>query len=331
MAKGKASSIQEVSRLAGVSVATVSRVIHQNGRFSAATEERVREAMRQLDYHPNALAQGLRTRSMPIVGIIVPDILDDNYALMIQTAQDYLFQKGYTAVLFNSKEDGKLTQSFVDTMRNQNVSGLIYVPDSRNVAVDLHGIPTVFFDREPRFPAHARCAQVRVDNIACARAGIDWLVERGSRRILMLGDRLNISTHQERMQGALDRLHQLSMQETGIVRVDPQRTSEAIETMERLLDDGLSFDAIFATSVRLTIGAMHVLKVRGISPEQVTMLGIGEHRLHRYGLLRYLAIREPLYEMSSAAAETMVALIGESQTVRRVQSFAAVCLKDAAH
>ena len=324
----KASSIEEVSHLAGVSVATVSRVIHQNGRFSAATEERVREAMRQLDYHPNKLAQGLRTRSMPIIGIIVPDILDDSYALMIQTAQDYLFQNGFTAVVFNSKEDGRLTQGFVETMRAQNVSGFIYVPDSRNVEVDLHGIPTVFFDRMPRFTTHPHCAQIHLDNKSCAMAGIDWLLERNCRRILIMGDRLNISSHQERMQAAQERLRDVSMEEVAILRVDPQRTTEASEVLGHILDEGLVFDAIFSTSIRITIGALHILTKRRIPKDQVTVLGIGEHRLHRYGLLDYLAIREPLYDMANAAAQAMVGLIDPNNTLDPEQTFQALCVKE---
>ena len=98
-------SIQEVSRLSGVSMATVSRVIHQkDGHFSQATGQRVREVMQRLNYVPDAVAQGMRMQFMPIVGIIVPDIMDENYALMVRTIQSELYTLGYTTIIFNSNE-----------------------------------------------------------------------------------------------------------------------------------------------------------------------------------------------------------------------------------
>ena len=87
MSTDKRATIREVSEYSGVSIATVSRVIHQNGRFSAETEKRVRDAMAALHYEPDVIARGMRMQAMPTVGVIVPDILDDGMALMMRTVQ----------------------------------------------------------------------------------------------------------------------------------------------------------------------------------------------------------------------------------------------------
>ena len=315
MSREKKPSIQEVSRLSGVSVATVSRVIHQNGRFSAETERRVREVMEQLHYRPDSIAQGMRMRTMPIAGIIVPDILDERYGQMVRTAQQTLFTNGYSAVVFNSNESGAQTQRFIDSMESQHAGGLIYVPDSRETQVSLRGIPTVFFEREPDFEPDAAHIQICMNDFDSARTAMQRLLDDGLKRIVLLGSSMPISTMQHRMEGALEKLKDAGLEPAAILRVDPQRTSEAVTAMEQLMQSGTDFDAVFSISQRLTVGA---LKVLNDSQSRKPVLGMGQLRLHRYGLLDYLAVREPIDDMACAAAEAVIQLMkGESSLPSR--------------
>lgn len=308
-----------------MSIATVSRVIHQNGRFSPATEKRVRDAMKELDFSPNLMAQGLHRTVMPFVGIIVPDLLDDTYALMIQAVQDHILASGYVAEVFTTKEDGLLAQQFVRKLASQNASGVIYVPDSRNsdVSIDFRGMPTVFFEREPHFAPPARSTQISLDNAACGRQAARLLLNRGARRIILLGDSLNISNHQQRMQAVRDELGRDSVEPCLTLTVDPQRTTEAQHAMDEALDDGCRADAVLCTSIRLTIGALTSLKNHNIGSDQVTVLGIGEHRLHKYGILNYLAVQEPIQEMADAAAQALMRMIASESDVPEIKPFQA--------
>lgn len=318
MSREKKPSMQEVSRLSGVSVATVSRVIHQNGRFSAETERRVREVMEQLHYRPDAIAQGMRMRTLPIVGIIVPDILDERYGHMVRTAQQSLFTNGYSTIVFNSNESGAQTQRFIDSLESQHASGLIYVPDSRETHVSLNGLPTVFFEREPAFAPDAPCVQLVMNDFDSAREAVQRLIGRGRTSIVLLGSALEISSMQQRMEGALAALDEAGIAPAAVLKVDPQRTSEAVSAMEALMDSSAFFDAVFSISTRLTVGALKVLNDRGWPHEKSAVLGMGQHRLHRYGLLDYTAVREPIEAMSLAAADAIVQLMkGESAPVGR--------------
>jgi len=299
--------------MSGVSVATVSRVIHQNGRFSQETEKRVREVMQRLNYVPDVIAQGMRTRFMPIVGIIVPDIMDENYALMVRTMQSELFAKGYSTVIFNSNEDSALSQHFVNTLMMQRACGLLYVPDSRGEGIDPEGVPIVYFDRRPKGVQLENSVIVETDNCFGAKNAVSRLIESGHLNIALLSDNLDVSSHQERIRGYYMALQEAGLQPGPAFLVDPQRTSEAIAILEKALDDGLAFDSIFCTSIRLTIGALAVLKRAGFLEHQTAVLGFGEHRLHRYGLLPYMAVHEPIIEMSIVAAEQLIGLIGGKQ------------------
>lgn len=321
MSREKKVSMQEVSRLSGVSVATVSRVIHQNGRFSAETERRVREVMEQLHYTPDAIAQGMRMRSMPIVGIIVPDILDERYGEMMRTAQQQLFTHGYSAVVFNSSESGAHSQRFIDSMQSQHASGLIYVPDSRETQVRLHAIPTVFFERAPAFSPDTRCVQIAMNDMESAQAAMQRLVDAGRRRIVLLGSSLPISSMQHRMEGALRTLQEAGLSPAAVLKVDPQRTSEAVRAMEAFLQSGQPFDAVLSISNRLTVGALKVLNDHGISRKSAAVVGMGQIRLHRYGLLDYEAMREPIQDMACAAADAIVQLMKKGDEIPRDLTF----------
>lgn len=321
-------SIRDVSKLAGVSVATVSRVIHQNGRFSAETERQVRKAMEQLNYRPNRMAQGLRMKVMPIIGILVPDVLDEHYALMIHAVQEQLLPRGYLLQVFNTRGDGALAQQFIDMMLDHNAYGLIYVPDCINTQVSLGGLPTIFLERKPCFTPDADWMQVSMDNEACGREAAQWLLSLECKRILMIGDKMGISSQQMIMTGVLEELNAAGFQPIGTLRVDPQRTTEAIAALDEALSAGLQPDAILCTTSRLTIGALQVMKSRGIGPDQMTVMGIGEHRLHRYGLIEYKAVREPLQEMAEAAALSLLDLHDNQSLSGKELSFRSCCLKD---
>ena len=380
-------SIQDVSRQAGVSVATVSRVIHQNGRFSAETEKRVRKAMEELSYRPNRMAQGLRMQVMPIVGILVPDVLDEHYALMIHTVQQLLIPRGYLLQAFNTRGDGTLAQQCISMMVDHKAFGLIYVPDYINTQVSLCGLPTVFLEHRPLFRPDAPWVQVSMDNDRCGRDAARWLLSLGRKRVLLIGDRMGISSQQEMMAGVCAELEAAGIRPVQTLRGNPQRTTEAIAALEEALSGdnyaspseaqpkgisgdpsearpngrsgdpsearpngisgdpseawpngrsgdpsgtqpaGLLPDAILCTTSRLTVGALRVLKDRHISPDQTVVLGIGEHRLHRYGLIDYLAVREPLTEMAEAATRTLLSLHDTSTLSSQTLTFPCTCLK----
>ncbi len=302
-------SMQEVSRLSGVSIATVSRVIHKSGRYSSATEQRVREVMRQLNYTPDVVAQGMRMHSMPIVGIIVPDIMDENYALMVRTMQSELYRNGYSVSIFNTNEDSTLAQHFVRMLKTQRASGIVYVPDRNGEAAEMEGIPTIFFDRRPRNPQPDNSVVVECDNYGGAEKAVSRLVADQCTRIALLSDERNISSHQDRIRGYRSALEAAGLAPGPEYLVDPQRTSEAIAALDGVFINGLPFDSIFCTSIRLTIGALTVLHQANFTLHDAPVLGFGEHRLHRYGLLPYRAIREPIEEMAATAARELLQLM----------------------
>ena len=166
-----------------------------------------------------------------------------------------------------------------------------------------------------------------MENEACGREAARWLLSLGCRRVLVIGDSMGISGQQEMMDGIRGELDAAGLTPVETLRVNPQRTTEAIAALEKALSSGLEPDAVLCTTSRLTVGALRVLKDRNIPPERTGVLGIGEHRLHRYGLIDYLAVREPLTEMAGAAARSLLKLQDDRSLSGREMTFPCTCLR----
>lgn len=140
--------IKEIARLANTSVATVSRVINQNGRFSKETEQRVRDVIKEYGYQPNMLAKGLRQDRLKVIGVVVADITSSFFSGIVREIERELFQRGYMTVLCDTYEYETVESSFVDMLRNMRFSGIIYVGGKRTQSI-FEELPVVYVDARP--------------------------------------------------------------------------------------------------------------------------------------------------------------------------------------
>ena len=104
-------TLEEIAHMAGVSIATVSRVINQNGRFSKETEKRVNDIIAKYNYRPNQMARGLRKNRGKVVGIIVPDVTNEFFAKMALEMQNRLLSEDYMAIICNTNESGEIERA----------------------------------------------------------------------------------------------------------------------------------------------------------------------------------------------------------------------------
>ena len=182
MEKGK--SIKDIARLAGVSTATVSRVINQNGRFSKETEARVRRIIRENEYVPNMSAKGLRTSRTCVVGIIVPDITNPHFASLVLKLEINLFQRGYSCLICNTNESEKLERKHIQSLSAQNVSAIVLISGTRNYS-ELDTLPVIYVDRPSRSQKNSGVI-IESDNEQGGYLATKELLDAGCRRIVIL-------------------------------------------------------------------------------------------------------------------------------------------------
>ncbi|WP_146627070.1 LacI family DNA-binding transcriptional regulator, partial [Oenococcus oeni] len=147
----KSISIKDIARASGVSVATVSRIINNNGRFSIKTKKKVESIIDQLGYEKNKFAVGLRSNQSKTVGILVPDITNPFYATVVKKSEQLFFKKGYATIICNTERSIDRENAYLKNLFENRVDGLMVISSNINQSQMTSNIsvPTVFIDKNP--------------------------------------------------------------------------------------------------------------------------------------------------------------------------------------
>jgi LacI family transcriptional regulator len=306
-------SIKKISEMTGYSVATVSRVINNIGRYSKETEQKIQAVIKEYNYVPNMIAKGLRTNQIPTIGIIVPDITNEFFSRITLAAQTALFNASYSAFICNTNEKRVLEQRHLELMRAQNISGIIFVCSERmydNVLAPE--IPKVYVDRVPVMQGNStEFYLIESDNYEGGRLAIRELVECGCKRIIGIFENRDISPKIARLQGVKDELAAHNMDNTNVIHYAQNIThADAYNIVNQLLDDGERFDGIFCYTDIIAMGTIKALTNRGISvPRAVKVVGFDDISISKYSTPSITTIHQPMEEMGTLAANLVLQLL----------------------
>lgn len=268
-------TVTDVARLAGVSTATVSRVLNRNYPVATATRERVEEAMRELGYVVNAHARALAGVSGRTVGIIVNELIDPFYAYIARGVEREASLGGRLCLVCCTQGDPKRELAFIELMHERRADAVVVVGGSvanrahsaelgrRARDLESGGSKLVLCGR-PSLGEEARGAAVEYDNEGGAFAITDHLLTQGHERILYLGGPPDLSTTRDRLAG-----HRRALERRGVSR-DPALEqlgsfSRAFgrRRLSELLREGPDFTAVFAANDNVAAGAAQALEEAG--------------------------------------------------------------------
>lgn len=150
-------SIKEIAKLANVSVATVSRVINNNGRFSEATKERVEKIIKEYGYTTNIAAKSLRTSKSKTIGLIVPHINNEWFSQLALEIENYFFDKNYSVFICNTSQDENKEIAYFKSLDSKLVDGIICISGIEQIPTSSlsRSIPIVCIDRKPKDHSNA--------------------------------------------------------------------------------------------------------------------------------------------------------------------------------
>ncbi|HTM48742.1 MAG TPA: LacI family DNA-binding transcriptional regulator [Bryobacteraceae bacterium] len=270
-------NLKQVAERAGVSTATVSNVLAGIARVSERTRQRVLAAVRELDYHPDLIAQSLRTRSTKTLGMIIPDIANPFFPQLVRGAEDAAWEERYLVITFNTDEQRERERSALALMRSRRVDGLLVIvsplEDGRNEILQAakSGMPIVALDRKLE---GAGMDLVLVDNRMAARRAVEEMMRSGGRRIAFIGGPESLENARERRQGYEDALRKagVGIDPDLIAPGDYHRDSGYRQT-ERLLALPAPPDAIFAANGMMAIGVMDALSELPLTRTRQLVIG----------------------------------------------------------
>lgn len=307
-------TIRDVAERAEVSVATVSHVINGTRKVAPDTAARVRRAMEELDYQPNAVAQSLRTRTTHVIGVLVSDITNQFFATLVRGAEDAAVAAGYSVIVCNSDEDPSKEDSYVRLLLRRKMDGLLIAPvrDGASPAVQElteRRMPFVFIDRKT---AGVSVDAVLSDNVGGAYRATRHLIERGHRRIGIVLGIPEATTTEERLAGYRQALEQAGVPfSEDLVAWGGYRIEGGRQAAVQLLSRPDSPTAIFSTNNLMTVGVLQELFNRGIKiPEGMAVVGFDDLEWAELVHPSLTVVAQRPYEMGHRAVELLLERLG---------------------
>lgn len=270
-------NIKRVAEAAGVSTATVSRVLANGPHVRPEVRARVLAAVEALDYRPNLVARSLRSQRSSTIGLIVSDIRNPFFTAISRAVEDAAYQAGYTVFLCNTDENPEKEAMYLQLMRDANVAGVIFSP-TRQTSMVLASMefsfPIVIIDRSvPDAPMDS----VLLDNFEAAYQLTQHLIEQGYRRIAGIFGVMS-TTGRERRRGFEEAMREHSIPVIPeMTRFVPARAEDGEEATRQILAQSPRPDALVASNALLAEGALTAIRERGlVIPDDIALAGFDE-------------------------------------------------------
>jgi LacI family transcriptional regulator len=324
-------TISDIAKQAGVSKATVSRVLNNRPQgVGGPTRERIRKIMDDTGFHPSALARGLTTGQSRSVGLIIPDIANPFYPLLVSGAERALSAAGYSLFLCHSAGDVAKEGEAIRVLIEKGVDGVILdsagsQSDAQVRTLEKAGIPVVLLDRV--IGKRSSRYGVFLDNQLGARQAALHLLAREACRLIYINGPARLSQSVERRSGveaalrdsgvAADRLRIVA----GDFTLESGRclTASLIEAQRAAgADRRLAFNAIFAANDLMAIGALRALRQAGVAvPEEVEVIGFDDIEFARMTEPPLTTVAQPAQEMGAISAELLLRLVAGRRPRRK--------------
>ncbi|WP_406671531.1 HTH-type transcriptional regulator GalS [Raoultella terrigena] len=304
-------TIRDVARQAGVSVATVSRVLNNSALVSPDTRESVMKAVTQLGYRPNANAQALATQVSDTIGVVVMDVSDAFFGALVKAVDTVAQQHQKYVLIGNSYHEAEKERNAIEVLIRQRCSALIVhskALSDEELGDFMQHIPgMVLINRIVPGYAH-RC--VGLDNVSGALMATRMLLNHGHQRIGYLSSNHGIEDDSLRREGWFK-----ALQEQGIIAPNSWVGSGSPDmqggeaAMVELLGRNLGLTAVFAYNDSMAAGALTTLKDNGIVvPQHLSLIGFDDIPISRYTDPQLTTVRYPIMSMAKLATE--LALLG---------------------
>lgn len=317
--KSESLSIKEVARLAGTSVATVSRVINQNGRFSKETEKRVREVIEKYNYRPNELARSLRIDKAQVVGVIVPDITQEFFAHIAREIEVDLLKQGYMAVICDTNESLELEKQYIEMLKAMRVGGIIYVSGDQKIE-PIRDIPAVYVDRKPGFMEEEQgSCFIGGDNYQGGYLAAERLIKAGRKNIAIVLHAKTIETQDKRLHGYMQALHDsgIGFSEKFVYKVETVGMEQGYQISRKIWESKERADGIFYSSDILAIGGLQYFHEQGVKiPGEVSVIGMDDIPLSRRVTPALTTVRQDYLKFGSLAASSIIKMMKGDQEKR---------------
>jgi LacI family transcriptional regulator len=310
-------SIREVARLAGVSPATVSRVLNGSTTVAPEKRQRILDVVARVDYRPNRLARNLRRQQAEMIGVVVSDIENPHFSETVRVVESAAYLAGYRVLLCNTDETPAKQRTYLEMLADERVRAAIVSPaDRAGSGVDALlslGIPVIAFDRLLDDP---RTDGVVCDNVEGLRRVTEHLLWLGHERIAYVGGRPDVETGAERLEGYTEAMRaagHVPFALDGGFRVDG-----ADRAMTTLLGARTRPSAAIVANNQMTLGALRAIRRAGLRvPRDIALVGVDDPPWAELVDPPLTTLAQPVRTMAETAMELVLERIEQQRTEPR--------------
>jgi LacI family transcriptional regulator len=305
-------TIAMVAQEAGVSAATVSRILNGTAVVNDAKKKAVDDAVAKLGYVPNPMARGLAGGRTLSIGVVTQAIDSPFYGAALRGIEDQLDPAGYSPLFVSGHWATDIETRCIDVLLSRRVDGIVVLTGRLTDAAlrkFAKQVPLVVTGRALQEPG---LFSLDFDNFEGGRLATRHLLELGHQRVAFIAGDADHPDVSERLRGYRDALAEAGLPfDPNLVVQGEYHEESGLQAVTTLLSRGVHFTALFSTNDQMAIGAAHGLQQHGLRvPEDVSLVGFDDLPTSRYALPPLTTIHQPAYEMGQLAAEAMLALIG---------------------
>jgi LacI family transcriptional regulator/LacI family repressor for deo operon, udp, cdd, tsx, nupC, and nupG len=309
-------SLNEVAEKAGVSIATVSRVINNSSKVNSETRIKVMKVIKELKFRPNRVAKRLRNKnaSSSLLGVLIPDIQNPFYVEVLRGIEDVAYENKYALIMCNFSQDETKEKLYLDILQSESIDGLIAAPvsehDQNVINLLKTGLPIVCVDRGL---SGVDVDVVLVENRNGAYSAVDYLAKAGYKRIAYISGLPQLPSSKQRLQGYEEALTDNGLTvDKSLIKFGDSRHESGVKLCDELLKLTSPPDAIFAGNNLITLGALETIHKKGLSiPKDVAIVGFDDMYWSISLNPPLTAVKQPAYQIGRQAAEQLILRIND--------------------
>ncbi|MCX8131808.1 MAG: LacI family DNA-binding transcriptional regulator [Clostridia bacterium] len=314
-------TIQDVAKMAGVSVATVSRVLNNSPSVVESTKEAVMDAIKRLNYQPNMLGRNLRRSETKMILVLLPNISNPFYSRIVKGIEDVGHKNGYNVMLCNTDSDAEREKIYIEMLKKKLSDGVIFMAPELNKEElsDIgRGYPVV---QCCEYKEGADVSHVSIDNVEASYKAMKHLIGLGHRRIGMISCKNNFLSTKQREEGYKKALSEAGIDyDPELVQYGDYSFKSGLRTAKQMLSIKNKPTAIFSISDIMAIGVLRAVKDSGLRvPEDVAVVGFDNISFASMCDPRLTTVAQPKYDLGCTAMDLLIRQIkGEVKEPRDV-------------
>lgn len=305
----------------GLSITTISRVLSGKAdqyRISAKTQEKVTAAAKENDYHPNLVAQNLRSNKTNTIGLMLPEISNPYFADIASAVISEARVKGYTTIVIDSSENAELEKSGISSLLSRQIGGIIATPCGEDPAlfeeINNKLMPVILIDR---YFKDSTLPYVTTNNYQGSVMATEHLISRGHTRIACIQGVTSSQPNKRRVSGFLSALDKAGLKENAIVVGNDFSVQNGYLETRLLMTRTNRPTAIFALSNTIMLGAVKAIREMGMSiPEDISIIAFDHNLYMDYLTPPVTSISQSTEEMAKLATRMLFDCIAKGERTR---------------